>query len=85
MLHGEYLRAHPFGRHAAEAVGAVTAMVDTVTSAGQVKTPYGFSRKDDCAQMTFAVDGLSAAIRTAKGAGWESTLANLSSLRQLCQ
>ena len=85
MLHGEYLRAHPFGRHAAEAVGAVATMVDTVTSSGQVKKPYDFNRKDDCTQLIFAVDGLSSAIRTAKGPGGESALASLSAVRKLCQ
>jgi hypothetical protein len=85
MLNGEYLRAHPFGRHAVEAVGAVATMVDTVTSSGQVRKPYDFNRKEDCAQLTFAVDGLSSAIHTAKGAGWESMLANLSAVRKLCQ
>ena len=85
MLHGEYLRAHPFGRHAAEAVGAVTTMVDTVASSGQLKKPYEFNRKDDCTQLTFAVDGLSSAIRIAKSPGAESTLASLSAVRKLCQ
>ena len=85
MLHGEYLRTHPFGRHAVDASSAVTAMVETVTASGQVKTPYGFNRRDDCTQLSFAVDGLSAAIHSAKGPGWESTLANLSAIRKLCQ
>jgi hypothetical protein len=85
MLHGEYLRAHPFGRHAAEAVGAVETMVDTVISSGQVKKPYDFNRKDDCTQLIFAVDGLSSAICMAKGPRGESALANLSAVRKLCQ
>jgi len=85
MLHGEYLRAHPFGRHAADAIAAVTTMVDTVTSSGQVKKPYEFNRKEDCTQLTFAVDGLSSALQVAKGPGGESTLGNLSAVRQLCQ
>ena len=85
LLHGEYLRAHPFGRHVAEAVGAVATMVDTVTSSGQVKKPYEFNRKEDCTQLTFAVDGLSSALQVAKGPGGESTLGNLSAVRQLCQ
>jgi len=35
-LHGEYLRAHPAGRHAAEAVAAVNTLVTSVAPAGSV-------------------------------------------------
>jgi hypothetical protein len=84
-LHGEYLRAHPFGRHAAEAVASVNSMLDSVSSAGQFTKPYAFDRKDDCQQLTAAVDGLTSAIQTANAAGWESAVANLSAVRKQCQ
>jgi hypothetical protein len=84
-LHGEYLRAHPFGRHAGDAVASVNSMLEAVSSAGQFTKPYSFDRKDDCQQLTAAVDGLASAIQTAKAAGWESAVANLSAVRKQCQ
>ena len=83
-LHGEYLRAHPFGRHAGEAVAAVNATLEAVWSGGQFTKLYYFDRKDDCQQLTTAVDGLLSAIQTAKAAGWESAVANLSAVRKQC-
>jgi hypothetical protein len=85
ILHGEYLRAHPFGRHATEAVGAVNATLAAVIPSGLVAKPYQFDRKDDCQQLIMAVDGLSSAIRTAKANGWEPATANLTTVRKLCQ
>jgi hypothetical protein len=84
VLHGEYLRAHPFGRHAAESVAAVNATLDAVWSGEQFTAPYAFDRKDDCQQLTTAVDGLASAIQTAKAAGWESAAAKLSAIRKQC-
>jgi hypothetical protein len=83
-LRGDYLRTHPFGRHAADAVASVNSMLGAVWSAGEFTKPYSFDRKDDCQQLAAAVDGLVSAIQTAKAAGWESTVANLSAVRKQC-
>ena len=83
-LHGEYLRAHPFGRHAGEAVASVNSTLEAVWSGEQFTKSYAFDRKDDCQQLTTAVDGLASAIQTAKASGWESAVAGLSAVRRQC-
>lgn len=84
-LRGEYLRAHPFGRHAGEAVASVNTMLEAVWSDGRFTKPYSFDRKDDCQQLTTAVDGLASAIQTAKASGWDTTVANLRAVGLQCR
>jgi hypothetical protein len=83
-LHGAYLRAHPFGRHAVDAVGLVNSTLDAVWSGGQFTKPYSFDPKADCRELVAAVDGLASAIQTSRAAGWESAVANLGRVREQC-
>jgi hypothetical protein len=84
-LQGSYLRRHPAGRHAVEAVGAVNQLLASLASSTKVSRSYHFDAKSDCAELTASVDGLSAAIQEGKAEGWDSTVANLANVRKLCQ
>ena len=83
-LHGEYLRAHPAGRRATDAVAAVNTLLTSVAPAGTVNRPYSFSRASGCKEFVPAIEGLAAAIQSSKAAGWDGTIANLAAVRKLC-
>jgi hypothetical protein len=85
QLHGEYLRLHPDGRHAAEAVLAIRETVALVTRPGSPRESPQFERAD-CRDLVAAVDGLRAAV-TSSGAGAESKdelLRGLGAIRGKC-
>jgi hypothetical protein len=50
-----------------------------------VNRAYNFDRKQDCRELGAAVDGLSAAIQSAKASGWDLAVSNLGVVRRLCQ
>jgi hypothetical protein len=85
LLHGAYLRAHPFGRHVNDAVDAVNDLVSTIMPSGRLSRTYAFTRTEDCQELLRGVDGLSGALQVTKAARSQSTLDALASLRQLCQ
>ncbi len=82
--HGEYLRAHPAGRHAGEAVGAVQGLVDRVAPAGSLHRRYTLDRTNGCRDLVPAIDALAAAIQGSRAVGWDTTTANLGVVRKLC-
>ena len=85
QLAGAYLRAHPFGRRAADAVRAVDDLLAAVAREGRIHAPYSFDRTMDCQELTKAVDGLSAAIETSRGTTAATTVANLAAVRKMCR
>jgi hypothetical protein len=82
--HGQYLRAHPAGRHASEAVRAISALVDGLAPSGVVSNRYSFDPVSGCRELVPAVEGLVAAVRGSKAAAWEVATANLTAVRTLC-
>jgi len=84
LLTGEYLRLHPAGRHAAEAVDATVASLDAFAPAGIVRASYHFDRTSECVELTKAVTALSSAIQRTKAPGRDSALARLAALRGTC-
>jgi hypothetical protein len=82
--HGQYLRAHPAGRRASEAVAAVSALMNSVAPSGVVNTRYAFDRATGCRELVPAVEGLASAIQTSKAVGWDGATANLTTIRRLC-
>jgi hypothetical protein len=85
MLQGAFLRAHPSGSRAADAVAAIDRLLEGVAPAGKIGRPYQFDRAVDCRELGTAVDGLAAAIDDANAARWEAVLVKLDGLRALCR
>jgi len=83
-LEGEYLRRHPFGTHAAEAVGVIKATADQLMSALKPGTAYQFDKKNDCGDVTLAIDVLTAAAQGTRGAGRDDAISSLAALRKIC-
>jgi hypothetical protein len=84
-LQGEYLRLHPGGKHAEEAVGVVKETVDRLGAPAKPAEAYQFDRATDCRDFTASMDALTAAVKGARVASRDATLASLSVLRQICK
>jgi len=82
--HGQYLRAHPAGRRASEAIAAVNRLMDSVAPAGVINTRYSFDRASGCQKLVPAVEELAAAVQASKAAGWDVTKTNLATIRKVC-
>ena len=84
QLQGEYLRRHPAGRHAAEAVDTVVTSIDDFAPGGKVQPSFYFDRTKDCAELTKAVAGLTAAVQRSKAGARDRALSQLAALRSSC-
>ena len=85
-LQGEYLRRHPAGAHAAEAVAAI-GKTAALFSAPATKLPAdSFDPAQDCAAFLVSLDALKNAVEKAQGASdRDATLTALSAFRKRCQ
>ena len=83
LLGGRYLRAHPAGRHADEAVRMVAEVTVRLGDAGS-RSLYTFDRARDCARLGQAIDGLRAALTGTSAAGRDAPLQQLAALRSVC-
>lgn len=81
-LHGEYLRRHPGGTHAAEAVTVLKSTADQLAAAPK---GYKFDKKTDCRELTASVDALMAAVQGSRVEGREAATASLTALKRNCQ
>ena len=82
-LQGEYLRRHPFGKHAAEAVGVIKATADQLNVPSITGAAYKFNKQSNCQDVNQAIDALAAAVegtRVGDRGGASSSLATLSKL-----
>jgi hypothetical protein len=84
-LHGEYLRRHPTGRHADEAVAKIKDASTQLGAPGIAHPLYVFDKSRDCAPLLKAVDGLSAAISASSGAGKTEAGQSVNGLRSACK
>ena len=84
-LQGEYLRLHPGGKHAEEAVGLVKETVDRLGPPIKPAEAYQFDQATDCREFTASMDALTAAVKGTRVASRDATLASLSTLRQICK
>ncbi|HKW00555.1 MAG TPA: SH3 domain-containing protein [Vicinamibacterales bacterium] len=84
-LHGEYLRRHPAGRHADEAVAKIKEVAMQLTAPGTGHPLYVFDRSRDCGPMMKAVDGLSAAVAASTAAGKAETVQSVNGLKAGCK
>jgi hypothetical protein len=83
-LQGEYLRRHPAGKHAAEAVDVIKNTADLLAAPSAKGAAYAFDRKTDCKPLTTTVDALVAAVQGTRAANRDATIASLSALRKAC-
>ncbi len=84
-LEGEYLRRHPGGPHADEAVGVIKNTTDLLTAPAKPQEAYQFDRARDCRDLTTSIDALTAAVKGTRVASRDATIASLVTLRRVCQ
>ena len=85
QLQGEYLRRHPNGQHAADAVGVLKATADEVSAAPKPGESFQFNRSKDCRDVTASLDALTSAVTSTRVGVREATIASLTALRRICQ
>jgi hypothetical protein len=81
----EYLRRHPAGRHAAEAVDIIKRTAETLTAPPLGKVGYEFDRKRDCHDVTASIDALTGAVQKTATASRDATVASLAGIRAQCK
>jgi hypothetical protein len=84
QLVGEYLRLHPSGRYATDAVDKLVTSLDAFAPGGLVRAAYRFERTNECAQLATAIGGLTTALLHTKVPAREAALARLAALRNTC-
>lgn len=84
-LQGEYLRLHPVGQHAEEAVGVIRETTDRLGAPAKPHEAYQFDRAKDCKEFGASMDALTAAVKGTRVANRDATLASLGALRQICK
>jgi hypothetical protein len=84
-LEGEYLRREPDGRHADEAVAAVTRTVGLIIAPATPRQAWQFDTTRDCRKLVESVDALIDAVQGTVVADREAAVLGLQSLRAFCQ
>ena len=82
--HGEYLRRHPVGHHAVEAVDVVKRTADLLSAPAKPRQGFTFDSNRDCRELTKSIDSLVAAVTLAGVQEREATLGSLAALRKRC-
>ena len=81
----EYLRRHPAGRHAAEAVAIIARTAETLTAPPLGKAGYEFDRTRDCRDVVATVDALTGAVQKTAAASRDAAVASLAAIRAPCK
>ena len=84
-LHGEYLRHHPNGRHAADAVAVLKETADEIAAPAKTSGAFKFDRGRDCRDVTASVDALTSAVSGTRVGVRDAAIASLAALRRICQ
>ena len=84
-LQGEYLRHHPNGQHAAEAVAVLKETADEVVAAAKPGEAFKFDRSRDCREMSTSLDALTSAVNATRVGARDATIASFAALRRICQ
>jgi hypothetical protein len=84
-LHGEYLRHHPNGQHAADAVAVLKETADEIAAPAKTSEAFQFDRGRDCREVTASLDALTAAVTGTRVGIRDATIASVAALRRLCQ
>jgi len=84
-LEGEYLRRHPAGRRAAEAIGEIKRTADLLAARAKPRSGFQFERARDCRDLTAAVEGLISAVKDSRVETRDAAIGSLDGLKQMCQ
>lgn len=84
-LHGEYLRRHPMGKYAAEAVVVLKNDADLLATPAKAGASYRFDKKQDCKNLSYSADKLAAAVQGTRVEARDAALASLAALKRVCQ
>jgi hypothetical protein len=85
QLHGEYLRLHPNGQHAVDAIGVLKETADEIAAAPKPSQAFQFDRARDCRDVNASLDALTKAVTGTRAGVREATLASLVAVRRICQ
>jgi hypothetical protein len=84
-LSGQYLRAHPTGRHAGEAVKAIGDAAQQLSAPpADPHTLYVFDKARDCVALAKALDSLQAVVAATSAVGRDAALQGLGAMRKAC-
>jgi hypothetical protein len=84
-LNGEYLRQHPTGRHAADAIAVLKQTTDLMNTPPAPPFTYSFDASKECNVFTTTVSSLRLAIATSTAAGRDGALQSIDTLRGRCR
>lgn len=84
-LNGEYLRQHPTGRHAADAIAVLRQTTDLMNTPPAPPFTYSFDASKECSAFTTTVSSLRLAIATSTAAGRDGALQSIDTLRGRCK
>jgi hypothetical protein len=82
QLEGEYLRRHPDGAHAGQAVSTITTVTERLAAPG--KSAFQFDRDRDCRDLNRSLEALTKAVQVSQTGGKDAALTGLGSLKKLC-
>jgi hypothetical protein len=83
-LEGEYLRRHPAGAHAGQAVETITTVTERLAAPAKPHQAFQFDRDRDCRDLSRNLEALIKAVQVSQAGGKDAALAGLGSLRKLC-
>jgi hypothetical protein len=84
-LQGEYLRHHPHGLHAADAVAILKETADEIAAPAKTSDAFKFDRGRDCRDVTASLDALTSAVTGTRVGARDATIASLTALRRICR
>jgi hypothetical protein len=84
-LQGEYLRLHPNGQYASDAIAVLKDTADEIGAPAKPQESFRFDRSRDCRELTASLDALTSAVTATRVASRDATLASLAAVRRICQ
>jgi hypothetical protein len=85
QLSGEYLRKHPQGRHAEEAIAGLKDLFDRLATPPKLHAAFEFDRARDCTEFATTLDALRLAIAATQASERDAALQSLATLRTWCR
>ena len=83
-LEGEYLRRHPDGAHAGQAVATITTVTERLVAPARPQQAFQFDRDRDCRDLSRNLEALTKAVHVSQVGGKDAALTGLGSLKRLC-